>query len=179
MIRCAGKNRCPAGAAEGVPAQGTAFGCLEVALWHAGQKHETGRIDGNRGAKRGAGEHLAIGAMADLQRGRVNLRREGDLPAMTASVDFHGAAPGICLMQHLGKFRSTTVLRASLDSVISRCFSRAFSSIRARISRACGPAGAQGPANPSRREAVMFVIIGRWPVRVVLTHAAMCFVQGA
>jgi hypothetical protein len=35
-------------------------------------------------------DRLTVGAMADGERGRINLRLEGDLAAMTMPIDLHG-----------------------------------------------------------------------------------------
>jgi hypothetical protein len=40
-----------------------------------------------------AGEPLAIGAVADVERIGIDLRLEGDLAAMAVSVDLHGCLP--------------------------------------------------------------------------------------
>ncbi len=39
--------------------------------------------------KRRAGQCLAIGAVADIERIGIDLRHESDRPAMAMSVDFH------------------------------------------------------------------------------------------
>lgn len=42
-----------------------------------------------------AGERLAIGAVADVERIGIDLGLEGDLAAVAASVDFHASSPVI------------------------------------------------------------------------------------
>jgi hypothetical protein len=39
------------------------------------------------------GDAVTVGAVADGKRGRINLRLEGDLAAMTMAVDFHDPSP--------------------------------------------------------------------------------------
>src|SRR5690348_16734874 len=80
-------------AAEGVKALVAAFGRLDIGLGCAAQQHEMLGRCRNIDAKRGSGERLAIGAVADVERIGIDLRLEGDLAAMAVSVDLHASCP--------------------------------------------------------------------------------------
>src|SRR5260370_42410932 len=66
-----------------------ALGGLDVSLGRAAFQHKAAGQRRDVGAEGGAGQLLAIGAVAYPDRGRVDLRLPADLAAMAASGDFH------------------------------------------------------------------------------------------
>src|SRR5580704_14890791 len=91
IVHRTGIDRRAATAAEGVKAFVAAFGRLDIGLGCAAQQHEMLGRCRNIDAKRGSGERLTIGAVADVERVGVDLRFEGDLAAMAVSVDLHAS----------------------------------------------------------------------------------------
>jgi hypothetical protein len=89
----AGEDRRAAVAAEGVAALVAAFGGLHVALRSTAAEHKICRCSRNVGTEGRAGQGLAVGAVADGDTRRIDLRLEADPAAMAASVDLHGFPP--------------------------------------------------------------------------------------
>src|SRR5580700_6176157 len=95
IVHCAGIDRGAASAAEGVEAFVAAFGSLDISL-RCAPKHQM--LGGCRDvhAKSRPRERLAIGAVANVERIGIDLRLEGDLAAMTTSVDLHSFPREYC-----------------------------------------------------------------------------------
>ena len=70
-----------------------AFGRLNMGLGCAAQQHEMLGRCRNVDAKRGSGERLAIGAVADVERIGIDLRLEGELAAMAVPSIFMRLVP--------------------------------------------------------------------------------------
>src|SRR6516164_3914772 len=87
--RCRRIERCAAFGAEPVRPLVPAFSRLDVDLRCSALQDKGTRQARHVRAKSGAGEGLTIGAMADPDLGRVDLRLEADLAAVAASGDFH------------------------------------------------------------------------------------------
>src|SRR5207244_12525443 len=79
--------------AEGVAAFVAAFGCLHITLWRAAAEDKMLGRRRDIYTERRAGERLAVGAVADGECSGIDLRFEGDLPAMAVSVDLHASFP--------------------------------------------------------------------------------------
>src|SRR5439155_20483891 len=82
-------DRCAALRAERVRPLVPAFSGLDVDLRCSAPQNEGAGQTWHRGAKGGAGEGLAVGAMANSDLGRVDFGLEADLTAMAGSGDFH------------------------------------------------------------------------------------------
>ena len=93
IVHRTGIDRRAAIAAEGAEAFIAAFGRLNIGLGCAAQQHKMLGRCRNVDVKRRSGERLAIGAVADVERIGIDLRLEGDLAAMTMSVDLHASFP--------------------------------------------------------------------------------------
>ncbi len=83
----------PAIVAESMAALGAALGRLDIALRRAAPEHELRCRRWDVRAKCRAGEALAVGAVAQRDRGRIDLGLEGDLSAVAAPVDLHASGP--------------------------------------------------------------------------------------
>jgi hypothetical protein len=90
---CARSDRCSAIRAERVTAPGAAVRGFYVDLGLPGQQPECCTRRVYRDAKRGSGEHLTVGAVADVGTLRVDLGLVCDLAAVARTFDFHGVAP--------------------------------------------------------------------------------------
>src|SRR6266849_7798365 len=93
IIYRAGVDGCATITAEGVAAFVAAFGGLHVTLGHTGTEHKMCCRSGDDRAIGGASKRLAVGAMTNEHRVRINLRLKGDLSAMAVSVNFHTTSP--------------------------------------------------------------------------------------
>src|SRR6516225_4356437 len=82
-------DRCAAFGAERVRPLVPAFSGLDVDLRCSAPQNEGAGQAWHRGAKGGAGEGLAVGAMTDSDLAWVDFGLEADLTAMAASGDFH------------------------------------------------------------------------------------------
>jgi hypothetical protein len=82
-------ERCAALRAERVRPLVPAFSSLYVDLWCSAPQNEGAGQAWHRSAKGGAGEGLAVCAMADSDLGRFDFGLEADLTAMAVSGDFH------------------------------------------------------------------------------------------
>src|SRR6516162_4599996 len=82
-------DRCAALGAERMRPRVPAFSGLDVDLRCSPPQNKGAGQAWHRGAKGGAGEGLAVGAMTDSDLARVDFGLEADLTAMAASGDFH------------------------------------------------------------------------------------------
>jgi hypothetical protein len=76
-----------------LPALVAAVGGLHIVRRFAGEQPETVSPDGHDNAESGPVQGLAIGAIAKLDFIRVDVRLEGDMPAVAPAIDFHGNLP--------------------------------------------------------------------------------------
>src|SRR5271170_5368095 len=91
----AGIDRRAAIAAKGVTALVAAFSRLHISLRGAAEEHEMLGRRRDVYTKGRAGERLTISAVADVDRIGIDLRFEGNLAAMTMTVDLHASYPVI------------------------------------------------------------------------------------
>src|SRR5262249_33384955 len=106
--------------AERVGAPRAAVGGLYVDLGLAAENAERGRRRGHVRAERRASELLAVGAMADANGARIDLRRKRDLAAMTAAVDAHRpiSLSALRVIQGLVCQRFSTKAASSANSMV-------------------------------------------------------------
>src|SRR5882724_44388 len=84
--------------AEGMRAPGPAFRRLDVDRRLPREQRERAIRRGDGDTEGGAGEGLAIRAVAEPHAARIDLRRIGDGTAVAGAVDFHGRSPWRCSM---------------------------------------------------------------------------------
>src|SRR4029077_13609937 len=112
-----GIDRRAARRAERLLASVAALGRLHVDRGSAGQKGKRARLRHHHRPEGGPGGGLAVGAVANDDSRRVDLRLESDAAAMTAAFDLHGPFLSSALS---GAVRKSTRTRSAAAKKVPR-----------------------------------------------------------